>query len=61
MALVGEILEIFAKFRASMAAFNVEMASSRLLGRWDLVSMVETRGSCERTVQREGCEEGSEP
>ena len=61
-ALAGVILEIsFARFKASMAIFNAEIAPSRPLGRWDLGSMVETGGNCERTVRREGCEEGSEP
>jgi hypothetical protein len=44
-----------------MAALNVEIVPSCPLGRWDSASMVETRGSCERTVQSEGREEGLEP
>ena len=44
-----------------MDAFNAEIVLSRPLGRWDLASMVETRGSCEGNVRGEGCEEGSEP
>ena len=60
--LAGVILEIFfASFKDSMAVFNAEIASSLPLGRWDLASMVETRGSRERTVWLEGCEEGPEP
>jgi len=34
-----------------MAAFSAEIAPSHSLGRWDLASMVETGGSCERTVK----------
>jgi len=38
----GEKLEIFTGFRASMASFKAEMASSRPLGLWDsIASMVE--------------------
>jgi hypothetical protein len=60
--LAGVILVFFsARFKASMAAFNAEMGSSRHLGRWDSAFMVETRGRCERTVRCEGCEEDSEP
>ena len=61
-AFAGVILESsLARFKASMTAFNAEIAPSRPLGRWDPPSMVETRGSRERTARREGCEEGSEP
>ena len=42
-ALAGVMLEIFsARSMASMAAFNVETAPSRPVGRWDFVAMVET-------------------
>ena len=58
MAFAGGILEIFARFKASVAAFNAEIAPSRPLGRWDLASMTKIRGSRERTVR---CEEGPEP
>jgi len=51
----------FARFKASMAVFNAEIASSHSSGRLDPTSMVETRGSRERTVQRGGQEEGFEP
>ena len=44
-----------------MAAFNVEIVPSRPLGLWGSAFMVEAQGSRERTVRREGCEEGSEP
>ena len=61
-ALAGVTLESsFARFNASMDAFNTRIVPSRPLGRWDSASMVETRGSGEGTVQCEGCEEGSEP
>lgn len=51
----GAIIEVFsARFKASMAAFKDEMTTSRSLGRWDPVSMVEARGGCERGKQREG-------
>ena len=50
-ALAGGILEIFMRFKASMAAFNAEIAPSRSLGRWDSASMVETRSSHERTLR----------
>ena len=41
----------FARFKASMAAFNADIAPSRpfKFGRWDSTSMVETRGR-DRTV-----------
>ena len=55
-ALAGLILEgSFARVVASIAAFKAEITPSRSLGRWDMVSMVETSG---RIVRREGCEEG---
>jgi len=61
-ALAGVILESsFARFRASMVAFNAEIVFSRPLGHWDSACMVETRGSCEGSVEREGCEKGFEP
>ena len=51
MVLAGVILESsLARSKASMAAFNAEIAPSRPLGRWDSTSMVKTRGSRERTV-----------
>ena len=60
-ALAGVILEIsFARFKASMAVFNIRIAPSCPLGRWDWASMVEAQGSCERVVQGENYEEGSE-
>ena len=60
--LAGGILEFFsARFKALVAVFNTEMASSPLLGRWDSAFMVETQGDRERTVWREGSEESSEP
>ena len=50
-ALAGVILEIFsARLKALIAAFNAETAPWRSLDRWDLASIVEIRGSCERTV-----------
>jgi hypothetical protein len=55
--LAGVMLEIFsASFEDWMAAFNAEVSPSRPLGRWNLVSMVETQGSRERIVRLEGCE-----
>lgn len=57
---IGGILEILARFKASMALFNAGIASSRPLGRWDLASMTEARGSCGGTVRREGGEESEE-
>ena len=39
-----------------MAAFG-ERSPSHLLGRWDLVVMVETQGGREKAVRRVGCEE----
>jgi len=50
------MLEIsFARFMASMVVFNAEIAPSLSFGRWDVASMVETRGNCEKTVRGEGC------
>ena len=47
-ALAGVILESsFARFKASINAFSAEIVLSRPLGRWDLASMVGTRGGCE--------------
>ena len=58
-ALAGVMFDTpFARFKVSMAAFNAEIGPSRSLCRRELVSMVEIRGSCKRTVQREGREEG---
>ena len=57
-ALAGVMLDIsFARFKASMATFNADIAPSRSLGRWDPAFMVETRGSGERIVQGGGYEE----
>ena len=39
-----------------MAAFSKETVFSRPFGRWDLVAMVETRGSYEEAVQGAGRE-----
>ena len=39
-----------------MAAFSKETVLSRPFGRWDLVAMVETRGSYEEAVQGAGRE-----
>jgi hypothetical protein len=48
MALTGVALETsFARFMASMAAFNNERPPSRR--RWEFVSMVESGGSYEKT------------
>jgi len=38
----------FARFTASVAAFNNEMVTSRRFRRWDFIRMVETGGSCGR-------------
>ena len=51
------MLEVFARSKALMAAFR---SASRSLGRWESDFMVE-RGGCERTMQREGHEDGSGP
>ena len=52
MAFAGVTLESsFARFKASMAAFNAVTAPFCPLGRWDSAFMVGTRGSCERTVR----------
>jgi len=56
-ALAGGILEVFAKSKASMATFK---SASRSFCRLESGFMVE-RGGCERTVQREGCEDDSGP
>ena len=56
-ALAGRIVEVFARSKASMAAFK---SASRSLGRCESAFMVE-RGSWEITVRCEGCENGSEP
>ena len=50
-ALAGVLPEIsFARLKASMNPFSVEMTPSRSLGRWDPVSMNETRGRRKRFV-----------
>ena len=60
-ALAGAMHETScARFMASMAAFNAEVALSCSLGRWDSSSMVKDRGNCEKAVRSEGCEEDSE-
>jgi len=60
-ALAGVILESsFVIFKVSMAASNIKTALSRPLGRWESAFMVDTRGSCERTVRGEGREEDSQ-
>jgi len=60
-ALAGVILESsFARFKASMVAFNAEIVLSRPLGRRDSASIVETRGSCEGGERGEDCEEDPE-
>lgn len=49
--LAGSIHEIpLARFRPSMAKFNNERATALLSGRWEVASMVVSRGSHERTV-----------
>jgi len=62
-ALAGVMLEIlFARLRASMAAFNEERAPFCPLGRWSSVVMVETQGSShEKAVRGAGREQDSEP
>lgn len=37
--LAGVVFEVFARFKASVVAFNAEMAPSRFFGRWDPASM----------------------
>lgn len=50
-AFAGVVLEIFsARFMASMATFNEDIAFSCPFGRWELVAMVETRCSHKETV-----------
>jgi hypothetical protein len=50
IALMGVILEVFsASFKASMAAFNAEIAPLCSFGRRYFASIVETRGSWEKT------------
>ena len=61
-ALAGAVAEAFSvRFKASMAVFNTEIASPCSLGRWDPISMIETGGGRERTVQRGDHEGGLEP
>ena len=61
-ALAGVMLETsFARFSVSMATFSEERAPSRPLCRWNLATMAQTQGSCEKTVLRAGCEEEPEP
>ena len=56
-AFAGVMLEIFsARSMTWMAAFSKETASSRPFGRWDLVAMVETRGSYQEAVEGAGRE-----
>ena len=60
-AFAGAILEVFsATLKALMAVSNAEIALSGPLGCWNLVSMVETRGGCERIAESEGHEKGPE-
>ena len=55
----GVMLESsFARFKVWMAASN-KTTPWQPLDRWDSASMVDTRGSCERTVRREGHEDDS--
>ena len=52
IALVVAIFEFFwARLRVAMAAFMVEMVSSRPEGRWGSVSRAGTRGSYKRAVR----------
>ena len=61
-AFAGVMLEIFsARSMASMAAFNKEMALSRPFGRWELVAMVETQGSREKTVREAAVRKNQNP
>ena len=55
-ALAGVMLETsFARFKASMAALNAEVAPSRSLGRWDVsVIETETQDGCGETAWRAG-------
>ena len=49
IALAAAIFEFFcARFRAAMAAFRAETATSRPVGRWGSVSMAESGGSYKR-------------
>ena len=43
-----------------MAIFKGGIALPRPFHRWELSAMVETQGSCEEAVRREGCEEEPE-
>ena len=52
-ALAGRTLEVFARSRASMAAFR---SASHSLGRWEPAFIVKGC-SWERTALREGCED----
>ena len=47
-----------ARSKALMAASNEESALSRLLGRWDLISIVEVREVRGEAVWCKGCEGG---
>ena len=54
IALAVPIFELFrARFRVAMATFKAEMVSSRPVGCWGSVAMVETVGSCKRAVRYE--------
>ena len=47
IALAVAIFEFLrARFRAVIAAFRTEAVSSRLVGRWDSISMAGTQSSC---------------
>ena len=61
-ALAGVILEIsFARFEASIATFSEERTPPRPFGRWDLISMTQSKGSRENKTRGGGCERGCEP
>ena len=51
----------FARFRASMAIFKAGITLPRPFRRLELSAMIETQGSHEEAVRREGCEEELEP
>jgi hypothetical protein len=52
-ALAGVMLEIsFARFRASIVTFNVEITPFRAFGRWEFAAIVENRGSREEALRK---------
>ena len=60
--MAGVTLEIsFARFTASMATFNKERASSRRFCRRESVSMVESRGVCEKRCCRRAVRKSPSP